>query len=152
MLIFSSSPILTVILILLESFVLCLIIFYSLRLSLLSYILFLIFLGGLIVLFVYICTLASNEKQTNSNKTAIIALATFSFTLWSLQCQEVWFKTRTLTESLVKVIRGNRSFLYVYLFIYLLLTLLVCVLVRKKKEGAIRSKLNYENTKNSFFT
>jgi len=69
-------PVIILILILIQSTILCLIIWIYLNSSWLSYILFLIFLGGLIVLFMYITRLASNEKfelrLTNLNQAIIV--------------------------------------------------------------------------------
>jgi hypothetical protein len=103
------------------------------------------------VLFTYMCRIASNEKYTKTRRTLIlrgllIALALVSERANSSAPQEIAFEPIKAT---IKLFYFNSETIYIYLFFYLLLTLFVRVALRKKKEGAVRIKALYENTKNS---
>jgi len=99
-------------------------------------------------LFTYICSLASNEKQTQNR---LLICFGACLILFSLSCQ-IFSNQLLNTENLgpvkriIKLVYLNSRFIYLYLFIYLLLTLTICINLSKKKEGAIRIKKYYENT------
>lgn len=69
-----TNPITMVIIIVVQSLLICLILFMSMSMSWYSYILFLIFMGGLIVLFIYICRIASNEIFSRGTRNMKIVL------------------------------------------------------------------------------
>jgi len=139
-------PVIILILILIQSTILCLIIWIYLNSSWLSYILFLIFLGGLIVLFMYITRLASNEKfelrLTNLNQ-AIIVRVLINF-IWVTSNFFHFNKTpeNSTTIKQTKIIFSSELILLTIIIItYLLITLVVAVKITSKIEGPIRKTL-----------
>ena len=141
-LIFSSSPVIRVIVILLMISTLCIFMYKEGNLSLFSYVTFLIFLGGLIVLFTYICSIASNEKY---NKTKIswrvdAFIIVWGLVLWGLGVNYPQPFSERAIKSSIKLFFFCSETLYLYIFFYLIATLFVCVYLTKKKRGSSTSK------------
>nr|ART66013.1 NADH dehydrogenase subunit 6 [Pentacheles laevis] len=116
-----------------------------------SYILFLIFLGGLLVLFIYVTSLASNEKLKFSAPLFISCILFFSsFNLVSFFMDPLLasFKINYLSSSLtfkesmqqtIAAIYNTPSMLFtLFLVLYLLLCLLIVVKISNVQSGPLR--------------
>nr|WDR45094.1 NADH dehydrogenase subunit 6 [Sabethes quasicyaneus] len=120
-----------------------------------SYILFLIFLGGMLILFIYVTSLSSNEMFSFSNK--------LNMTFWLLIMLSfifMMFMDKLLIENFYSniemILMNNLSFMYensislnkmynfptnlitIILINYLFLTLLMTVKITKKSYGPLR--------------
>jgi len=136
-----TNPITMVIIIIVQSLLICLILFMNMSVSWYSYILFLIFIGGLIVLFIYICRIASNEifsRGTRNIKlmlliTIVILLSIFSprIEINILNVGKVWI--------IYKIIESINIILIVLAIFFLLFTLIVVVKISNLKLGPIRA-------------
>nr|YP_010579426.1 NADH dehydrogenase subunit 6 [Leptestheria dahalacensis]UNY33482.1 NADH dehydrogenase subunit 6 [Leptestheria dahalacensis] len=114
----------------------------------LSYLLFLVFLGGLLIIFAYVSTLASNEKFFFTFSSAFFLFASF-FLCWSLYMPvlkselatsgNLFESTSFLIESQVADLYSFTSSALIYLVIYLLLCLLIVVRISRLEEGPLRS-------------
>lgn len=123
-----------------------------------SYVLFLVFLGGLLVLFIYVTRLASNEIFSISIKTLIpfligsaivflIILATDASFLTSrtINCEGLSILNTTLyqeeaTPSLSKLYNGPTRLITLTLVLYLFLTLIAVVKITKINQGPLRQR------------
>nr|YP_010693032.1 NADH dehydrogenase subunit 6 [Rhagoletis completa]WCB98213.1 NADH dehydrogenase subunit 6 [Rhagoletis completa] len=121
-----------------------------------SYILFLIFLGGMLVLFIYVTSLASNEMFSFSMKLTTICLLTFTLLMILslmmdkslisifLENNEMKFMNNTnlFTEenslNLNKLYNFPTNFVTILLMNYLLITLIVVVKITKLFYGPLR--------------
>nr|QXG19183.1 NADH dehydrogenase subunit 6 [Drosophila buzzatii] len=121
-----------------------------------SYILFLIFLGGMLVLFIYVTSLASNEMFNLSLKLTMICSILlilsillflfmdknyFSFFLMNNEMQNIsnihsYFPENSL--SLNKLYNFPTNFVTILLMNYLLITLIVIVKITKLFKGPLR--------------
>nr|YP_010464337.1 NADH dehydrogenase subunit 6 [Opatrum subaratum]UUL71714.1 NADH dehydrogenase subunit 6 [Opatrum subaratum] len=112
-----------------------------------SYILFLIMIGGMLILFMYMTSIASNEKfKMNFSITTVIFL--IPMTMWiinsSIKSTIKNNETIMLNEqinmntSLIKYINIPLSGTLVFLMIYLLLALIATVKITSFKQGSIR--------------
>lgn len=112
-----------------------------------SYLLFLVFLGGLLIIFAYVATLASNEKFSLSfpHFSALFLSFFLSFLLYfpiikgelfSLDSFEV-IEVSPDIQTVDLYSFSNNSL--IYLVIYLLLCLLIVVRVSRLDEGPLRS-------------
>nr|UOU85016.1 NADH dehydrogenase subunit 6 [Ephemera danica] len=123
-----------------------------------SYILFLVFLGGMLVLFIYVTSLASNEMFSISSKTLmfmsmlIISLLTIiilfhDHTLWLTpisMLNEMSSVTTNfnLANYIYKLYNTFSSMITILLISYLFLTLIIVVSITNIYEGPLRSSNN----------
>nr|YP_010626512.1 NADH dehydrogenase subunit 6 [Paraliodrosophila antennata]WBK17648.1 NADH dehydrogenase subunit 6 [Paraliodrosophila antennata] len=121
-----------------------------------SYILFLIFLGGMLVLFIYVTSLASNEMFNLSLKLTIFSSTIFlilmllniildksysSFLFMNNEMENISNLYSYLPEnslSLNKLYNFPTNFLTILLMNYLLITLIVVVKITKLFKGPLR--------------
>nr|AVN67294.1 NADH dehydrogenase subunit 6 [Blaberus peruvianus] len=114
-----------------------------------SYVLFLIFLGGLLVLFIYVASLASNEMFSLSTKLIIFSLMMIliifflltHMSLTNLQNQEINnFMTlyNQLYLPLIKLYNQPTNIITIMLATYLFLTLIAVVKITNIFEGPLR--------------
>ena len=109
-----------------------------------SFLLMLLFLGGIIVLFVYICTLITKIKVIVRNKRKIY----FVLLLLSIQGALIRFFKKTEFGSLFSGVefslmyQKSLSILIVYRIMYLLAILYVSVKLIQKHKGGLKSKFN----------
>nr|AVN67579.1 NADH dehydrogenase subunit 6 [Schultesia lampyridiformis] len=114
-----------------------------------SYILFLIFLGGMLVLFIYVASLASNELFSLSTNMIIISTVFFMMImLWSmnmsypnLQNQDInefLIINNNLSIPLIKLYNQPTSIITIMLALYLFLTLIAVVKITNIFEGPLR--------------
>nr|VFU78876.1 NADH dehydrogenase subunit 6 [Proasellus spelaeus] len=110
----------------------------------LSYILFLIFLGGILILFTYISSLSSNLLFSEVKLEIVVMFTIVASTITLMS------KTPPATESHTMANHDTNMFmkelfmptfypLYLYLFIYLLITLLYVVMIMKVYYAPLRS-------------
>nr|UOU85341.1 NADH dehydrogenase subunit 6 [Pollenia vagabunda] len=124
-----------------------------------SYILFLTFMGGMLVLFIYITSLASNEMFTFSMKLTIISLSIFTIMMITLNYLDMnifmnYQNTEILTNynsnsyilenslSLNKLYNYPTNMLTILLINYLLITLIAVVKITKLFKGPLRPMFN----------
>lgn len=118
-----------------------------------SYILFLIFLGATLVLFIYVASLASNEIFKLSYpiiSTIILPLLIMIPLLFKDELTSPIKPTREISSICIKEIssdptfslsiiyRPSTSFLTSFVILYLLLTLIVIVKLRSSSTGPLR--------------
>nr|AND96535.1 NADH deshydrogenase subunit 6 [Onthophagus diabolicus] len=115
-----------------------------------SYILFLIMIGGMLILFIYMTSVASNEKFYPSIKLFILFLIMMmmSFMLWNFMDPFYFnlnnifneFQTKKNNLSLNKYLNYPSHLMMYLLIIYLLISLLAIVKITNfKKNGTLRS-------------
>nr|AXS66525.1 NADH dehydrogenase subunit 6 [Coleoptera sp. 29 KM-2017] len=116
-----------------------------------SYILFLIMIGGMLIMFIYMTSIASNEKFKIPKKISIFII-TFSIIIFSLLYLKLDFsemysmKYFNLFNFLNLKLSLNKFFNYpnmkflLFLMIYLLITLIMVVKITDKNSGPLRQK------------
>nr|YP_010865952.1 NADH dehydrogenase subunit 6 [Cerapanorpa nanwutaina]WGT92185.1 NADH dehydrogenase subunit 6 [Cerapanorpa nanwutaina] len=124
-----------------------------------SYILFLVFLGGMLILFIYMTSLASNEMFTFSFKLTFIAIFSvmISIMMFFVIDQNLWifnfmnFDMEIMNKisflnmnenslNLTKLYNFPTSFITIMLINYLFLTLIVIVKITNIFYGPLRQK------------
>uniref|UniRef100_UPI0030FF3CEE NADH dehydrogenase subunit 6 n=1 Tax=Vescelia pieli TaxID=2526987 RepID=UPI0030FF3CEE len=118
-----------------------------------SYLLFLIFLGGMLILFIYMTSLASNEMFQLPSKTTIMLLMLtstilifnykylFMFTSFSKQdsiTSNFPILTSELPHNLIHLYNMPFLLITIMIMIYLLLTLIIAVNITQIQEGPLR--------------
>nr|YP_009179680.1 NADH dehydrogenase subunit 6 [Chrysomya nigripes]ALK60720.1 NADH dehydrogenase subunit 6 [Chrysomya nigripes] len=124
-----------------------------------SYILFLVFLGGMLVLFIYVTSLASNEMFTFSIKLLLVSVSIFFFSIitlyfmdknlllqyQNLEVKSIYEMNSYLMEnslSLNKLYNYPTNLLTILLMNYLLITLIAVVKITKLFKGPLRPMFN----------
>ena len=130
--------------ILVQTIIVCLIAWLFLKTSWFSFILFLVFLGGLIVLFIYITRLASNEIIKLNLNNMLITL----FTTMALVIIIIKYLNHQI-DLKIDLLNQTKTFFNIYSFesltitglaiIYLLLTLIVVVKISNKFNATIKN-------------
>nr|APX39605.1 NADH dehydrogenase subunit 6 [Colaspidea globosa] len=115
-----------------------------------SYILFLVMIGGMLILFVYMTSIASNEKFKFSMKILMLNLLLMttmlflknhkqSFLLLKLKETKMFNYEKMMNESL-KYFTPSLNIIMISSMIYLLIALVMIVKITKKSKGPIRQK------------
>nr|UPX88444.1 NADH dehydrogenase subunit 6 [Oreodytes sanmarkii] len=124
-----------------------------------SYILFLIMVGGMLILFIYMTSLASNEKFKLSNKLLFLMMITMltsllMLTIMDMNLLNIMFKNPNTSELInnlnmfknenlnsLKMMYNKPNFIITILMInYLFLTLVAVVKITKSNSGPLRQK------------
>nr|QYC36457.1 NADH deshydrogenase subunit 6 [Illiberis ulmivora] len=153
-----SHPLSMGLFILIQTFLICIISGMMLKTYWFSYILFLIFLGGLLILFIYVSSIASNEMFFPSNKMKmflfifIINSLIFSFTFSNIKWMNFSFFSEMESYSnyfilfnnenkmnLSKLYNSQTFFLMLMLIIYLFITLVSVIKITNIFYGPLRS-------------
>nr|YP_010954703.1 NADH dehydrogenase subunit 6 [Dorcus hopei]AWX65983.1 NADH dehydrogenase subunit 6 [Dorcus hopei]WMW30088.1 NADH dehydrogenase subunit 6 [Dorcus hopei] len=115
-----------------------------------SYILLLIMIGGMLVLFMYMTSVASNEKFKYSSPLAIMIslailplfTASFLFDQWFTNSSNLMSENLKLIFSLLslnKFLNFPAIMISIMLIIYLLITLIVVIKISSFKQGPLRN-------------
>nr|AVN68136.1 NADH dehydrogenase subunit 6 [Protagonista lugubris] len=115
-----------------------------------SYILFLMFLGGMLVLFIYITSLASNEMFYMSTKMSMVMLLVFMLLIMFMNMnvmvnnteimihENIYNKENEMMNSLMKLYNQPTNLITIMLASYLFLTLIVVVNITNIYKGPLR--------------
>nr|YP_010426683.1 NADH dehydrogenase subunit 6 [Mycalesis francisca]USN89445.1 NADH dehydrogenase subunit 6 [Mycalesis francisca] len=155
---FTNHPISMGLLILLQTLFICLLSGMLINSYWFSYILFLIFLGGLLVLFIYVSSIAANEFMNNSfNNKLIILIPFFIFVTSILLKNNLNWLNFSFNEdmynftnnflfffnenniSLFKLYNEQTYLLMIMMIIYLFITLIAVVKITNISFGPLRS-------------
>nr|QNS37159.1 NADH dehydrogenase subunit 6 [Prosopocoilus bulbosus mandibularis] len=115
-----------------------------------SYILMLIMIGGMLVLFMYMTSVASNEKFKFSSKMFSFLMIWVASLTPVLLCLDQWFPNYKITfsenlelttslMSLNKFLNFPAVMISITIIIYLLVTLIVVIKISKFKQGPLRN-------------
>nr|YP_009227481.1 NADH dehydrogenase subunit 6 [Parnara guttata]AFN21416.1 NADH dehydrogenase subunit 6 [Parnara guttata] len=157
---FINHPLSMGLMILMQTLLICLISGFIINTYWFSYILFLTFLGGLLVLFIYVSSIASNElfNLTFKNKLLLIMIMTMMFLICMLNMNNLkmmnfhsnnydmnnffnyfLFFNNENNINLSKLYNSHNYFLMIMLIIYLFITLIVVVKITNIFYGPLRS-------------
>lgn len=106
-----------------------------------SYILILVFLGGLLILFVYVSSIASNEKLNFSTSSLTVAFLSFCFLGFSINSNilNIFKGSDSIIEkSYIWLFSQPSRILAAFLIIYLFIVLVAIVKITKWWGGALR--------------
>nr|AIT96953.1 NADH dehydrogenase subunit 6 [Togoperla sp. KW-2014] len=152
-----SHPLAVGLMLLIQTFIVTLITGFMTQSFWFSYILFLVFLGGLLVLFIYVTSLASNEMFSLSFTTLCMMALPFFLTMIIFTFMDPFPFTQSIMNidiypslsashhlelafSLLKLYNNPTNMLTLMLVLYLFLTLIAVVKVTKILSGPLRLK------------
>nr|QTZ19004.1 NADH dehydrogenase subunit 6 [Manota sp. WQY001] len=145
---------------LIQTFIICLMMGLMMKTFWFSYILFLIFLGGMLILFMYVTSLTSNEMFSMSKNLIFIFMLIFMYLLIILYIKDYMNTSminnnetinmknlsnliyNTNYNNLIKLYNFPMNFLTIMLIFYLFLTLIVAVKITNFFYGPLRPMFN----------
>ncbi len=100
-------------------------------------------MGGIIVLFVYVCTLISNFKNSIKNSpTWLVPLFLVVFMLSTILFLRIWDFKLDIKNLFLSVIYINSNFLLILVIVtYLLWVLVISIKICQKFKGGLKSKI-----------
>nr|QZI86071.1 NADH dehydrogenase subunit 6 [Ischnobaenella hainana] len=119
-----------------------------------SYILIIMMMSGMLILFMYMASIASNEKFHNSFKTTFLITSTFtmiliySFMEDQMTQKKIWssMKSETLSNDWIvgflKLFNSHNLWITIFLTLYLFLAMYIISYMINNKEGPLRLKSN----------
>nr|YP_010443255.1 NADH dehydrogenase subunit 6 [Brunia dorsalis]UTE83774.1 NADH dehydrogenase subunit 6 [Brunia dorsalis] len=158
---FINNPLSMGLMILIQTLMICLISGMMIKTYWFSYILFLTFMGGLLVLFIYVSSIASNELfKPSFNFKLILSISFFFFLLCQMMYMNnlFWLNLSTNSEmdnfnslnlfinnenkiNLTKLYNSQTFMIMLMLIIYLFITLIAVVKITNIFYGPLRSKI-----------
>nr|YP_010519761.1 NADH dehydrogenase subunit 6 [Rhaphidophora quadrispina]UXP34383.1 NADH dehydrogenase subunit 6 [Rhaphidophora quadrispina] len=154
-----NHPLAMMIVIIIQTMLICLMTGIISQTFWFSYILFLVFLGGMLVLFIYITSLASNEMFKMPSKILIIMMITLMTMLSIMMIMDSSITNMMMTSidmntinnkmtimysesnlSLMKLYNNPTNIITLMLVLYLFLTLIVIVKITNIFQGPLRQK------------
>nr|YP_009327188.1 NADH dehydrogenase subunit 6 [Orthetrum testaceum]ANX10012.1 NADH dehydrogenase subunit 6 [Orthetrum testaceum] len=114
-----------------------------------SYILFLVFLGGMLVLFIYMTSIASNEMFQKSKYFSSLFMVAFIMMLLLIMLMDPFMYTMSMTNMMINnmdspsmimspLYNNPMSVITMFMVLYLFLTLIVIVAITKFNKGPLR--------------
>nr|YP_010873074.1 NADH dehydrogenase subunit 6 [Batocera horsfieldi]WGV34294.1 NADH dehydrogenase subunit 6 [Batocera horsfieldi] len=117
-----------------------------------SYILFLIMIGGMLILFIYMTSIASNEKFSFSNKLMILAIIILIISTLTIMLDSFFMNLISMNDlinqmytlnyktSFNKIMFWPMNMIFYLMISYLLITLIMVVKITKTQSGPLRQK------------
>nr|YP_009470469.1 NADH dehydrogenase subunit 6 [Rhadinosa nigrocyanea]AVF96884.1 NADH dehydrogenase subunit 6 [Rhadinosa nigrocyanea] len=140
-----NHPILLSMMILIQTTLISLKIAMNIKITWFSYVLFLVMVGGMLVLFLYMTNVASNEKFYVSNKIIIMVMLMIPTTMIMSMNKNQKFKS--INESIInykytlnKMFNETFSLMIIMMMIYLLITMIMAVKLTDLDKGPLRKK------------
>nr|ALO71147.1 NADH deshydrogenase subunit 6 [Stenus comma] len=137
-----NHPLMVSIILLIQILIIALMKIILIKFSWFSYMIFLIMIGGLLIIFTYMTSIASNESfKFNKNQLLLMLMS-----LTSMSILINYFLIET-TEKLnfyinfIKFFNYPINFFIIFLFFYLFITLIACVKICNFNQGPIRQKI-----------
>nr|YP_011010521.1 NADH dehydrogenase subunit 6 [Ventidius harrisoni]WPW47149.1 NADH dehydrogenase subunit 6 [Ventidius harrisoni]WPW47162.1 NADH dehydrogenase subunit 6 [Ventidius harrisoni] len=112
-----------------------------------SYILILVMLGGMLILFMYMASIASNEIMKFSMKMTILSLTIMTLSVLMFNNEMIMMNEMIIETlenpqnmSMKKLFNGQTSFMTMMMALYLLITMIYIIYITKSFEGPMRKK------------
>nr|UIG88187.1 NADH dehydrogenase subunit 6 [Halobates sp.]UIG88203.1 NADH dehydrogenase subunit 6 [Halobates sp.] len=112
-----------------------------------SYILVLVMLGGMLVLFMYMASIASNEIMKFSFKTLILMMMSMMMSAIFLKEEMLSYNSTFIQTmdsqqnmSMMKLFNMNSSIITIMMALYLLMTMIYVIFITNMFEGPMRKK------------
>nr|YP_009758649.1 NADH dehydrogenase subunit 6 [Eysarcoris guttigerus]QIN90467.1 NADH dehydrogenase subunit 6 [Eysarcoris guttigerus] len=138
-----NHPLSMGLILILQTIMTAMIIGYMIESFLFSYIIIIIMLSGALVLFIYMASVASNEKFKLSLKLSLLSMMMFMFMyiMISYSNKSILFNNNDIDKvSLIKIFNTMTAQMTLMMIIYLLFTMIVVSNIAKVTEGPLRMK------------
>nr|YP_010535243.1 NADH dehydrogenase subunit 6 [Megacopta caliginosa]UYA97678.1 NADH dehydrogenase subunit 6 [Megacopta caliginosa]UYA97691.1 NADH dehydrogenase subunit 6 [Megacopta caliginosa] len=139
---FMKHPLSMGFLLILQTLIVAMITGMLMKSFLLSYIIMIIMLSGALVLFIYMASVASNEKFQTSMKMFMMLMLTMLIS-YTMTSQISWMSSYSElmeTKSLSKLFNNTSMYMTIMMMLYLLFTMIVASNIASIHEGPLRMK------------
>nr|ANJ70659.1 NADH dehydrogenase subunit 6 [Stenus clavicornis] len=106
-----------------------------------SYIIFIIMIGGVLIIFTYMTSIASNESFKFNKNIIFFTVLIFLLMLIFFNFNFIEFQDNINSSFFLKYFNFPINMMMIFLFIYLYLTLIACVKITNFNQGPLRQKL-----------
>jgi|GWRWMinimDraft_12_1066020.scaffolds.fasta_scaffold21612_2 NADH-ubiquinone oxidoreductase chain 6 len=107
-----------------------------------AFLLFLIYVGGILVIFAYFTATSPNQQITNIKKVIVAILVRFSFSLITIYRLDFFQSINYRSYQIISIFSSNNSYLLIGITIILLLTIIIVVKLASRSKGPLRSFIN----------
>ena len=107
-----------------------------------AFLLFLIYVGGILVIFAYFTATSPNQQITNIKKVIIAILVRFSFSIITIYRLDFFQSVNYRSYQIISIFSSNNSYLLIGITIILLLTIIIVVKLASRSKGPLRSFIN----------
>nr|YP_009654859.1 NADH dehydrogenase subunit 6 [Plautia fimbriata]QCI09426.1 NADH dehydrogenase subunit 6 [Plautia fimbriata] len=143
-----NHPLSMGLILIMQTLITAMLIGYMMNSFLFSYIIIIIMLSGALVLFIYMASIASNEKFNLSIKNLLLSAIMLSVSLlWFFLYNKMTFSNNMIyieELSLIKLFNTNTAKITLLMIIYLLLAMIAVSNIVKTNNGPLRMSSNYE--------
>nr|YP_010147362.1 NADH dehydrogenase subunit 6 [Plautia crossota]QQP22173.1 NADH dehydrogenase subunit 6 [Plautia crossota] len=143
-----NHPLSMGLILILQTLITAMLIGYMMNSFLFSYIIIIIMLSGALVLFIYMASIASNEKFKLSIKNLLLSMSVFLMSLmWLFLYNKMNLPNNMIyieELSLIKLFNTNTAKITLLMIIYLLLAMIAVSNIAKTNNGPLRMKSKYE--------
>nr|AWN56381.1 NADH dehydrogenase subunit 6 [Scaptocoris castanea] len=112
---------------------------------LLSYIFIIIMLSGSLVLFIYMASIASNEKFQTSVKMTVITPMIYVSSYFMIEDDNTWLQYNSSNIILLKLFNTTSAYITIMMIMYLLMAMIIVSKIAPTSKGPLRIK-KYEQT------
>lgn len=107
-----------------------------------AFLLFLIYVGGILVIFAYFTATSPNQQITNIKKVIIAILVRFSFSIITIYRLDFFQSVNYRSYQIISIFSSNNSYILIGITIILLLTIIIVVKLASRSKGPLRSFIN----------
>lgn len=107
-----------------------------------AFLLFLIYVGGILVIFAYFTATSPNQQITNIKKVIIAILVRFSLSIITIYRLDFFQSVNYRSYQIISIFSSNNSYLLIGITIILLLTIIIVVKLASRSKGPLRSFIN----------
>jgi NADH-ubiquinone oxidoreductase chain 6 len=107
-----------------------------------AFLLFLIYVGGILVIFAYFTATSPNQQITNIKKVIVAILVRFSLSLITIYRLDFFQSINYRSYQIISIFSSNNSYLLIGITIILLLTIIIVVKLASRSKGPLRSFIN----------
>lgn len=107
-----------------------------------AFLLFLIYVGGILVIFAYFTATSPNQQITNIKKVIVAILVRFSLSIITIYRLDFFQSVNYRSYQIISIFSSNNSYLLIGITIILLLTIIIVVKLASRSKGPLRSFIN----------
>nr|YP_010528100.1 NADH dehydrogenase subunit 6 [Mycterothrips gongshanensis]UXW64202.1 NADH dehydrogenase subunit 6 [Mycterothrips gongshanensis] len=135
----SNHPLILGLLVILQSIFISSIISHSFSITWFSFLIFMIYLGGILMLFSYIISLTKSEEPMIKKKSILIFFIMMILILWGEKEESLTKMSKMEVKNLLSSLFSNSLKISILMMIFLLLIMIMVVFLTESSKGSMRT-------------